>query len=87
MRGMEIQKEILKKTETQSNVLENAISMETGICNQLNISSEDSSMISIVGRPEPVCIVNATSKRTFRQNWQGNKPVVAKTSDTCKNCG
>ena len=87
MGDMEIQKELLKKTKTPYNFGEIAISIETGIRNQLNIRSEDSSMVSIVGRSEPVCLVNATSKGTFRQNWQGKKPIVVQTSGNCKNCG
>ena len=68
---MEIQKELLKKTYTSSTALEIAISIENGIRNQLNMRAEDSSMVSIVGRTEPVCLVNASSKGTFRQTWQG----------------
>ena len=73
MKDMEIQKELLKKTETASKALKIAISIETGIRNQLNIRSEDSSLVSLIGRSEPVCLVNATSKGTFRQNWQAKK--------------
>ena len=77
MRDVEFQKELLKKTETPSKALEIAICIETGIQNQLNKISEDSSMVSIVWRSGPVCLVNISTKGTFRQNWQGKKPIVA----------
>ena len=62
MRDMEVQKELLKKTETPI-----ATFRATGVCNQLITTAEDSSVISIVGRPETVCFVNASSKGSFCQ--------------------
>ena len=87
MRDMEFQKELLKKTETASKALEIAIYIEPSICNQLTKRSEDNSMVSIVGRTEPVCYVNTTSKGTKRQNWQGKKTTLSQNSGTRKNCG
>ena len=82
---MENQKELPNETETASEALENAISFETGIRNQLTIRSEDNSMVSIVGKTEPIFFVNTTSKRTIRQNCQGKKTKVPQHSGTCKN--
>ena len=70
---MEIRKELLKITEVASKVFEIAISVDTVIRNQLNIESDESSMVSLVGRSKPVCLVNITLKECFVKSKQARK--------------
>ena len=44
-------------------------------------------MVSIIGRTNPVCLVNKTLKGILRQNWQEKKSAVPQNSDHCKNSG
>ena len=72
MNDPEIQKEHLKVTLEPEKALELAISIELGARSQLAIqakSTTDPSMVSIVGRSEPVLAI--TSSR-YRGNFRGN---------------
>ena len=72
MNDPEIQEELLKVTLEPEKALELAISIELGARSQLAIqakSTTDPSMISIVGRSEPVLAI--TSSR-YRGNFRGN---------------
>ena len=72
MNDPEIQKELLKVTLEPEKALELAISIELGARSQLAIqakSTTDPSMVSIVGRSEPVLAI--TSSR-YRGNFRGN---------------
>ena len=68
----EIQKELLKVTLEPEKALELAISIELGARSQLAIQAKnttDSSMVTIVGRSEPVL---AISSSRYRGNYRGN---------------
>ena len=68
----EIQRELLKVTLEPEKALESAISIELGARSQLAIQAKnttDPSMVSIVGRSEPVL---AISSSRYRGNYRGN---------------
>ena len=72
MTDPEIQKELLKVTLDPEKALELAISIELGARSQLAIQAKqtsDPSMVSIVGRSEPVL---AISSSRYRENFRGN---------------
>ena len=68
----EIQKELLKVTLDPKKALELAISIELGARSQLAIQAKhtsDPSMVSIVGRSEPVLAITSSK---YRGNFRGN---------------
>ena len=72
MTDPEIQEELLKVTLDPEKALELAIGIELGARSQLAIQAKhasDPSMVSIVGRSEPVL---AISSSRYRRNFRGN---------------
>ena len=106
MNDPEIQKELLKVTLDPEKALELAISIELGARSQLAIqakSTTDPSMVSIVGRSEPVLAITSSRYRgNFRSNYSqprgtftqsrgnnnNNTPSTRQqVQHNCRNCG
>ena len=100
----EIQKELLKATLDPEKAFELAISIELGARNQLAIQAKnttDTSIVSIVGRSEPVfAIISSRYRGSYRGNFsrprgkynplRGNRNQSNRQQfqqHNCRNCG
>ena len=101
----QIQKELLKVTLYPEKALELAISIELGARNQLAIQAKhtsDPSMVSIVGRSDPVLAITSSRYRgNFRGNYSqprgtftqlrgnnnNNQSNRQQVQQNCRNCG